>query len=129
MHYASPKHERIYKNVTRGRGYPANTSAALYLLTARPKLWKSFCKSVNNQGIDFAVSHNIDVGWDGYYLERAAQSIAKSTAQQITLHDLTDRTECPQELLRLIVTALWIARHDPRATRNIMIQKGRQIIC
>ena len=129
MYYASPKHERLYRNIARGKGYPANTMAALYLLTARPKLWKSFCKAVNNQGIEWAANSGIDTGWDGHSLERAALSIAKSTARQITLHDLANPVEYPQELLRLVVTALWIARHDPRTTREIMIRKGRQIIC
>ena len=79
MHYTSPKHERLYRNVACGKGYPANTMAALYLITAKPKLWKSFCKSVNNQGINWAASQgNADPSWDGYYLECAAISSTES---------------------------------------------------
>ena len=130
MHYASPKHERLYRNITRGKDYPAKTLAALYLLTARRKLWKCFCKTVSNEGVDWAASRNIDTGWDGYSLERAALSLSKPTAQQIPLHDLTDPVEYPQELLRLIITAIWIARNDPKTTREIMIKKeGRFAIC
>ena len=129
MRYASPKHERLYRNITRGKDYPAKTLAALYLLTAKRKLWKSFCKAVNNQGIEWAASRGIDTGWDGYSLERAALSLSKPTAQQISLHDLTDPVQYPQELLRLIVTALWISRNDPRATQEIMIKKGKISLC
>ena len=90
MRYASPKHERLYRNITREKNYPAKTLATLYLLTAKRKVWKSFCKAVNNKGIEWAASRNIETGWDGYSLERAALSLSKPTAQQISLHDLTD---------------------------------------
>jgi len=130
MHYASPKHERLYRNITRGRDYPASTLASLYLLTARPKLWKNFCKAVNNQGIEWAASRNTDTGWDGYSLERAALSLSKPTAMQVQLHDLTDPVEYPQELLKLVVTAIWIARNDPKVTKQIIIiREGRKAIC
>ena len=130
MHYASPKHERLYRNITRGKSYPASTMAALYLLTARQKLWKSFCKSVSNQGIEWAASRNIDSGWDGFNLERAALSLSRPTAVQVPLHDLTDLVEYPQELLRLIITAIWIARNDPKNITKIISQrKGRTAIC
>ena len=129
MYYASPKHERLYKNITRDRDYPASTLAALYLLTARRKLWKSWCKCISNQGIEWEDSRNMDTGWDGYSLERAALSLYKPTAMQVPLHDLTDPIEYPQELLRLVVTAIWIARNDPKVTREIMIKKGRFFAC
>ena len=130
MHYASPKHERLYHNITRGKNYPASTMAALYLLTARQKLWKSFCKAVSNQGIEWAASRNIDSGWDGFNLERAALSLSKPTAMQVPLHDLADPVEYPQELLKLIVTAIWIARNDPKDIAQIIIlRKGRKAIC
>ena len=130
MHYASPKHERLYRNVARGKGYPANTMAAIYLITAKPELWKNFRKAINSNGIEWAASlGNTDTGWDGYYLECAAQSIAKATAHQVTLHDLIDRKEYSQELLRLIVTALWIARNNQKTTRRTTTQKGRARIC
>ena len=129
MYYASPKHERLYRNITRGKAYPASTMAALYLLTARHKLWKSFCKTVSNDGVDWAGSRNIDTGWDGYSLERAALSLSKPTAQQIPLHALTDAAEYPQELLRLVITAIWIARNDPATIKTIIVQKGKPAPC
>jgi len=129
MHYTSPKHERLYRNVACGKGYPANTMAALYLITARPELWRNFRKAVNGQGIEWAASRSINTGWDGYYLECAAQSIAKATAHQVTLHDLIDRKEYSQELLRLIVTAIWIARSNQKTARRTIPQKGRANIC
>jgi len=107
MYYASPKHERRYRNVACGKGYPANTKAAIYLITAKPELWKNFRKAINSRGIEWAASlGNSNISWDGYHLECAAQSIARATAHQVTLHDLTDRKEYSQELLRLIVTAI-----------------------
>jgi len=129
MHYASPKHERLYRNVARGRGYQSHTLAALYLLTARHRLWKNWRKAVNGKGIEWASGRGIDPGWDGRSLERAALSLSKPTAQQVALHDLADPGEYPQELLRLVITALWIARNDPKATQEIMIKKGRFAIC
>ena len=145
MHYASPKHERLYRNIVRGKSYPSSTLAALYLLTAKRKLWQRWRQGVNSQGIDWAVSKNLDPGWDGCALERAALSLSKPTTQQgvrnapgehfsraalaVTLHDLTDPVEYPQDLLRLVVTAIWIARNDPKATQEIMIKKGRFAIC
>ena len=124
MHYASPKHERLYKNIIRGKEYPAKTLAALYLLTANRKLWKSFCKAVNNNGIEWEAGRGIDTGWEGYYLEQAAKSIAGKDNLQVTLHDLLDYKDYPHELFRLVVTALLIARCEPKATREILIRKG-----
>jgi len=112
MHYASPKHERLYCNITRGKGYPAGTLAALYLLTARRKLWKSFCKCVSNQGIEWAASRNIETGWDGYYLERAALSLVGKEKKLVTLHDLLDLKDYPSELILLVLTALLLARGE-----------------
>jgi len=129
MRYASPKHERLYRNVARGRGYRSHTMAALFLLTAHRKLWKNWCKAVDSKGIEWAAGRGNDLGWDGDALQLAALSIAKSQARQVTLHDLTDPVEYPLELLRLVITALWIARNDPKATNEIMIRKGRFVAC
>jgi len=130
MHYyASPRHEKLYRNVTCGKDYPAGTLAALYLLTAKRKLWKCFRKAVDNQGIEWAAGRGIDVGWDGFNLERAALSLCKPTGMQVSLHDLADPVMFPQELLRLVFTAIWIARNDPHATKEIMIKKGKLTAC
>ena len=129
MHYASPKHERLYRNVTRGRGYRSNTLAALYLLTAKRNLWKNWAKAVSNQGIEWTAGRGVDSGWEGYSLERAAQAMTMPCAQQITLRDLTSRVDYPQELLRLVITALWIARHDPKASQEILVRKGQKSTC
>ena len=130
MHYASPKHERLYRNVARGRGYKPHTLAALFLLTAHRKLWRKWCKAIDNKGLDWTAGNGLDPGWDGDALQAAALSIQKSQAPQVTLHQLADPIEYPQELLRLVITALWIARNDPKATREIMIKKeGRLAIC
>jgi hypothetical protein len=56
MHYTSPRHERIYRNIVRNKGYPAATLAALFLLTADRKLWHCWHKAVSNQGVDWAAS-------------------------------------------------------------------------
>jgi len=113
MHYASQKHERLYRNLTRGRGYQPNLLAALYLLTARRKLWKRWCAgAVNNAGIDWTAGRDIETGWDGFYLERAARSIAGQEENPITLHDLLSRTDYPTELILLVLTALLLARGE-----------------
>ena len=112
MHYASPKHERLYRSITRGRGYPAHTLAALFLLTARRKLWKNWCSgAVSNAGIDWSAGRGADAGWDAYYLERAARSIA-GEKKLVTLNDLLDRKDYPTELILLILTALLLARGE-----------------
>ena len=124
MHYASPKHEKLYKNVIRGKDYPCNILAALYLLTAKRKLWLRWCKALSNQGIDWAAGKSTETGWDGFYLEKAAMSIAGRDNQQVMLHDLLDYNDYPHELFRLVVTALVIARCEPKATREILVRKG-----
>ena len=130
MHYTSPKHERLYRNIARGRGYRPHTLAALFLLTAHRKLWKNWCNgAVNNAGIDWSAGRSTDPGWDGDALQAAALSIAKSQVPQVTLHQLADPVEYPQELLRLVITALWIARNGPKSTKEILIKKGRLAIC
>jgi len=129
MRYASPKHERLYRNVARVRGYRSHTLAALFLLTAHRKLWKNWCKAVDSKGIEWAAGRGNDPGWDGDALQHAALSLSKPTAQQVTLHQLADPVEYPQELLRLVITALWIARNDPKTTQEIMIRKGRFFAC
>ena len=107
MYYASPKHEHLYRNVIRGKDYPCKTLAALYLLTAKRKLWlRWYNKAVSNQGIDWQAGRDIDPGWDGIYLEKAAKSIAGKENMQVTLQDLLDYKDYPHELFRLVVTAL-----------------------
>ena len=59
MHYANPKHERLYRNVTSGRGYQSRTLAALFLLTAHHKLWKNWCKAVDSKGIEASLRSGV----------------------------------------------------------------------
>ena len=101
----------------------------LYLLTARRKLWLRWCQSVSNRGIGWQAGRDIDTGWDGFHLEKAAKSIAGKDNQQVTLHDLLDYKDYPHELFRLVVTALVIARCEPKATREILIRKGLVTAC
>jgi hypothetical protein len=129
MHYASLKHERLYRNTVRNKGYPARTLAALYLFTANKKLWRCWRQTVTNQGIEWAASRDVgDPGWEAYYLEQAALSLARTGKTQVTLHDLADQANYPQETLRLVITALWIARNDPRTITKIVICKGGTLI-
>jgi len=129
MRYANPRHERLYRNVARGRGYRSHTLAALFLLTAHRKLWKNWCKAVDSKGIEWAAGRDSDPGWDGYALQRAALSINKSQARQVTLHQLADPAEYPQELLRLVITALVIAREEPKVIQDTFIRRRRGITC
>ena len=87
-------------------------------------LWLRWCKAVNNHGVDWQAGRAIDPDWEGFYLEKAAKSIAGRDNQQVTLHDLLDYGDYPHELFRLVVTALVIARCEPKATREILIRKG-----
>ena len=77
---------------------------------------------MDNHGVEWAAGRGIETGWDGYYLEKAARSLSKPTTMQVSLHDLTDPVMFSQELLRLVVAAIWIARNDPHATKEIMIK-------
>ena len=114
MHYASPKHERLYRNVAQGKGYQSSTLAALYLLTAKRKLWKNWYRgAVSNAGIDWSIDiPRPDPGWDGYYLEQAARSLARRNHPQVTLYDLTDCASYPTELILLVLGALLLARGE-----------------
>ena len=84
MHYASPRHERLYRNIIRNKSYPSRTLASLYLLTVDRKLWRRWCQTVSNQGIDWTSARRTEVGWDGYFLERAALWIARQDRDTIT---------------------------------------------
>ena len=125
MYYANARHARRCRNVMRGKKYGPRNLAALYLFTADHKLWQRWRQSVNSEGIDWSAGKNIDLGWDGYSLEKAALSIAKHSAVAVTLHDLADCADYPQELLRLVITALWIARNDPKNITEIIIEKEK----
>ena len=128
MHYANPRHSRRYRNIISGKKYSSRTLAALYLLTADRKLWNNWRLAVNSAGIDWSASQNTDPDWDSYHLEQAALSIARQALHQVTLHDLADPINYPQELLRLIITALWIARNDRKPITEIIINgKGKNV--
>jgi len=137
MHYGNPRHARRYRNIISGKKYSSRTLAALnakaswekcstgafltHLLTADRKLWNHWRLAVNSAGIDWSAGQNTDPDWDSYHLEQAALSIARQTLHQVTLHDLADPINYPQELLRLIITALWIARNDRKPITEIII--------
>ena len=131
MHYTSPKHKRLYRHLVHEKNYRASTLAALYLLTAHRKLWRRWCQSVSNAGIEWATSRSgIETGWDGEALERAARSLSGSTIPQVTLRELADPVEYPNDLLRLVVTAIWIARNDSTViTKIITMRKGKKVAC
>ena len=75
MHYTSPRHARLFRNVARAKSHTPHTLAAIYLLTAKKKLWKKWQRAVTNQGINWGGNRRIDSSWEGYYLECAARSI------------------------------------------------------
>jgi len=112
MHYASLRHARRFRNVTRAGRYPPRTLAALFLITSSRKLWKNWCKAVDSKGIEWAASHGADPGWDAYHLEQAALSLACHDHPQVTLYDLTDRGNYPTELIVLVLSALLLARGE-----------------
>ena len=113
MHYASPKHERTYRNVIKGHRYPPRTLAALFLLTADRRLWRHWRLAVAGQGIDWNidVSHP-DYGWDAGYFEQAALSLARHGSPQVILYDLADCGAYPTELILLVLNALLLAREE-----------------
>jgi len=123
MRYTSPRHERLFCNLAHGKDHSSHTLAAIYLLTARRKLWKKWQHAVTNRGIDWHFGHNIDTGDDGYHLECVARSLASSSAMQVSLRDLADSINYPDSMLRLVITALWIARCDPVAIKEISQEK------
>jgi hypothetical protein len=129
MHYASPKHARRCRNVMRGKTYGPPALAALYLFTADSKLWHRWRLALDSQDIDWSARRPIDPDWDGIALEKAALSIAGQSGEQVTLRDLLDRKDFPQDLLRLVITALAIARNDPKDCKNTILQKGRKTTC
>ena len=71
MHYTSPRHERLFRNVARAKSHTPHTLAAIYLLASKKKLWKRWQRAVTNQGIDWDDGCRIESGWEGYHLERA----------------------------------------------------------
>jgi hypothetical protein len=146
MYYASPKHKKIYCNIICGKSYTSETLAVLYLLTADRRLWKKWRLTISKQGIDWTAGKSTEPGWDCYFLERAAKTIAGEDGKQggrnvlgeyfpqdssqrpgppaVTLHDLLDYRDYPHEMFRLVVTALVIARCEPKVTREILVKRG-----
>jgi len=115
MYFASPKHERTYRNVLKGRHYPPRTLAALFLLTADRRLWRHWRRAVTGQGIDWKFDvPRPDSGWDNDYLEDAALSLACYGHPQVPLYDLADCGAYPTELILLVLNALLLARGERR---------------
>jgi len=129
MHYANPRHARRCRNVMRGKQLRSQTLAALYLFTADGKLWNRWRLAVGSQDIDWDARRPIDPGWNGIALEKAALSITGKGDAQVTLRDLADSASYPKEVMRLIVTALVIARAEPREIQETIIKKRRILCC
>ena len=83
---------------------------------------------MGSQDIDWEARRPIDPGWNGIALEKAALSITGKGDAQVTLRDLADSASYPKEVMRLIVTALVIARAEPREIQETIIKK-RRILC
>ena len=126
MHYANKRHERRYRSVIRGKDYQSRTLAALYLLTFDYRLWY-YWRPVfaEQQPIDWKAARTSDPDWDAYYLEQAARDIACHECRNLPLFELADRGSIPLKVLRLIVTALAIARCDPAEARATIVKKRR----
>ena len=113
MHYASPKHERTYRNAIKGRCYLPRTLAALFLLTADRRLWRHWRRAAAGQRIDWMIGvSRPDYGFDVDYLEKAALSFARHDLPQVSLYDLADCCTYPTELIVLVLSALLIARDE-----------------
>jgi len=117
MYYASSKHEKVYRNVIRGKDYPCKTLAAIYLFTADRRLWQNWRLTLSDAGVDWEAHKPVDRGWSCYFLQQAALCIAGKGAAEVTLQDLLDYKDYPHEMFRLVVTALLIARCEPKASR------------
>ena len=127
MHYANKRHERRYRSVIRGRDYQSRTLAALYLLTFDYRLWY-YWRPVfaEQQPIDWKNDRYSGPEWDALHLEQAARDIACHSSKKLQLFDLADRGSIPLKVLRLIVTALAIARCDPKEARDEIIRNRRR---
>ncbi|MDR0532234.1 MAG: hypothetical protein LBG83_09275 [Oscillospiraceae bacterium] len=128
MHYANNRHARRYRSAVRGKTYSPRTLAALFLLTADHRLWPRWRAVFAGESVDWQAARRGEVSWGGYFLECAALSIARCGHPQVTLHDLTDQANYPQETLRIVITALWIARNDPRTIIKFVICKGGKLV-
>jgi len=96
-----------------GKKYSSRNLAALYLFTAHSKLWRHWRLALTNRDIDWTIDiPRSDPGWDGYYLEQAARSLARRDHPQVTLYDLTDCAAYPTELILLVLGALLLARGE-----------------
>jgi len=113
MYYASAKHARTYRNVTKGHRYPPRTLATLFLLTADRGLWRHWRRAVTKQGVDWEIKiPRPGFDPDACCLEKAALSLACRDHPQVTLHDLADCTAYPTQLILLVLRALLIARGE-----------------
>ncbi|MCL1952751.1 MAG: hypothetical protein FWF60_07990, partial [Oscillospiraceae bacterium] len=110
--------------------YPPRTLAALYLLTYDYRLWYHWHSDfAEQQAIDWQTDRPTGPGWDAYYLAQAARDIAGNGRGKTTLSDLVNRADYPHDVLRLIITALAIARNDPKEVKETVLKKGRFVTC
>lgn len=88
----------------------AGQTAAVFLLTADPFLWRKARMSVNPEGIDFPAIHIHGVDLDGYVLFHTAKDLYVGT-KHISLSELTDPELVSDSAFRLLVTAFLIRRY------------------
>ena len=118
MRFKSVAHRRIYNQfITDHKITSPDKQAALFLLTASPRLWHRARANVQAGEILFDKIPLKDCSTDEYTLLCCARDICVGD-KHITVYDLADATVVPESLFKLVVDAIVIARSGlGKATR------------
>ena len=98
--------QQFSQSVTRK---PSIFAAALHLLTATPELWTVAERGVTENVIDFSRVKLRGISMDNYILYQTAKSICTGEPR-ITAADLADESIVNDDLLKIIINAILIAR-------------------
>ena len=110
MRFKSVAHRRIYNQFIADHKITSpDKQAALFLLTASPRLWHRARANVQAGEILFDKIPLKDCSTDEYTLLCCARDICVGD-KHITVCDLSDTSVIPEHLLNLIIDAIVIAR-------------------
>lgn len=112
--YTENQHRKIFEQVIdRINQKNRNLLATVYLLTAEPSIWQIASASVTRDSIDF---ENMTLGSlrpTEYTLFAVAKDLYCGT-ELVSISDLANRNLLPEELFRLVCSALCIGRHGKK---------------
>lgn len=111
MRFQTNRHKQIFEEYLLNLRKPTKKAVAvLYLLTSDKNLWLKTKHHLSGNGkMDIKAIRLEDVSPDGYALWKAAKEL-QTGERQISLSDLADKSVISENVFRLIVQAVTVAR-------------------